>query len=229
MATEPEKHVVMADPAISAGPETVLSGASEQGSASVTAPAIPRRNLFALLTVGLGGIATAMVGLPFLGYLFRMEKRKPPWVDLGTADQFSEGETHRVTFDNPLSTAWDGMTAETSVFVRNQGQDKNGSVTFLVLSDNCAHLGCPVSWFPQSGLFMCPCHGGVYYADGSRASGPPPRGLFACVWRVHNGRLEIQAPHFPTISDPLGGDRSAANATAERQARCKEMRHETLA
>jgi Rieske Fe-S protein len=41
-----------------------------------------------------------------------------------------------------------------------------------------------VSWFPQSGLFMCPCHGGVYYSNGERASGPPPRGLFHCAWRV---------------------------------------------
>ena len=44
---------------------------------------------------------------------------------------------------------------------------------FQVFAINCAHLGCPVRWFPQSQLFMCPCHGGVYYADGSRASGPP--------------------------------------------------------
>ena len=74
---------------------------------------------------------------------------------------------------------------------------------FLVLAVNCAHLGCPVSWFPQSGLFMCPCHGGVYYANGERASGPPPRGLFHCVWRVQDGQLEIQAPHYPTLQDTL--------------------------
>ena len=43
---------------------------------------------------------------------------------------------------------------------------------FQVFAVNCAHLGCPVRWFPQSSLFMCPCHGGVYYRDGSRASGP---------------------------------------------------------
>ena len=54
----------------------------------------------------------------------------------------------------------------------------NDADQFLVLSVNCAHLGCPVTWFPQSGLFMCPCHGGVYYANGEHASGPPPRGCF---------------------------------------------------
>ena len=54
---------------------------------------------------------------------------------------------------------------------------------------------------------MCPCHGGVYYANGERASGPPPRGLYRCVYRVRRARgrdvLEIQAPHFPTLQDTL--------------------------
>ena len=35
------------------------------------------------------------------------------------------------------------------------------------------------------------------------ASGPPPRGLFHCAWRLQSGRLEIQAPHYPTLQDPL--------------------------
>ncbi len=43
---------------------------------------------------------------------------------------------------------------------------------FQVFAINCAHLGCPVRWFAQSKLFLCPCHGGAYYEDGSRASGP---------------------------------------------------------
>ena len=34
-------------------------------------------------------------------------------------------------------------------------------------------------------------------------SGPPPRGLFRCAWRVHQGRLEAQAPHYPTLQDTL--------------------------
>jgi Rieske Fe-S protein len=78
---------------------------------------------------------------------------------------------------------------------------------FLVLAVNCAHLGCPVEWFAEAGLFLCPCHGGVYYASGERASGPPPRGLFPCVYRVTRAagalQLEVQAPHFPTLQDTL--------------------------
>ena len=111
-----------------------------------------------------------------------------------------------MTFDNPIRQPWDGMAAHTGVYVRyeGEGRGRRAKDQFLVLAVNCAHLGCPVSWFPQSGLFMCPCHGGVYYANGERASGPPPRGLFHCVWRVRDGgQLEIQAPHYPTLQDTL--------------------------
>ena len=58
--------------------------------------------------------------------------------------------------------------------------------------------GVPVRWFPQSGLFMCPCHGGVYYADGARASGPPERGLFEYPYKIEAGNLLIKAGEIPT-------------------------------
>jgi Rieske Fe-S protein len=117
-----------------------------------------------------------------------------------------------VTFDNPIRQPWAGMVAFTGVYVRNQGQDDEKpdqakKQKFLVLAANCAHLGCPVEWFAESGLFMCPCHGGVYYSNGEHASGPPPRGLYQCVYRVTRIRgldvLEIQAPHFPTLQNTL--------------------------
>ena len=73
----------------------------------------------------------------------------------------------------------DGKTVDTACWVRRIAGDQ-----FQVFAINCAHLGCPVRWFPQSGLFMCPCHGGAYYRDGSRASGPPERGLFEYPYKV---------------------------------------------
>jgi Rieske Fe-S protein len=87
----------------------------------------------------------------------------------------------------------DGKTADTACWVRRVAGDQ-----FQVFAVNCAHLGCPVRWFPQSGLFMCPCHGGAYYRDGSRASGPPERGLFEYPYKVGNGVITIQAGELPT-------------------------------
>ena len=73
---------------------------------------------------------------------------------------------------------------------------------FRVFSVNCTHLGCPVIWFPAAGLFMCPCHGGVYYADGQRTAGPPPRGLYRYQHQVEGGRLLVLLGHLPTLQEP---------------------------
>lgn len=166
-----------------------------------------RRGFLRWLTYGFGALASALLAIPFVGYLFGARKRPVQWVNLGPVASFPIDTTRRVTFDNPIRQPWDGMVAQASVYVRYQGEEGGDAGRFLVLAENCAHLGCPVSWFPQSGLFMCPCHGGVYYATGERASGPPPRGLFRCVWRVRGGALEIEAPHYPTLQDTL--DRTA--------------------
>jgi Rieske Fe-S protein len=181
-------------------------------SAPQTEPLPGRRTFFRWLTCGLGAVAAVAVGIPFVGYLFGARKAPVDWYPLGPVEDFPQGQTRRVTFGNPIRQPWDGMVANTDVYVRFEGRDETGAdetkgYNFLVLAVNCAHLGCPVEWFQESGLFMCPCHGGVYYANGERASGPPPRGLYQCVYRVRRVRgldlLEIQAPHFPTLQDPL--------------------------
>src|SRR4029450_9274663 len=82
---------------------------------------------------------------------------------------------------------------------------------------NCAHLGCPVRWFAQSRLFMCPCHGGAYYEDGSRASGPPPRGLFEYEYQVRDGVLWVRGGQLPTLSGP-GGARGGAGGPRRQPA-----------
>jgi Rieske Fe-S protein len=177
-----------------------------------TEPLPARRTFFGWLTYGLGAIAAAVVGIPFIGYLFGARRALVEWVLLGPVADFPRDETRLVTFDNPIRQPWSGMVAHTGVYVRYEGRDEKESDAakrdkFLVLAVNCAHLGCPVEWFAESGLFMCPCHGGVYYANGEHASGPPPRGLYPCVYRVTRVRdldvLEIQAPHFPTLHDTL--------------------------
>jgi Rieske Fe-S protein len=50
---------------------------------------------------------------------------------------------------------------------------------------------------------MCPCHGGVYYEDGTRASGPPPRGLFEYEYRIRKNTLWVRGGQVPTLSDSV--------------------------
>jgi menaquinol-cytochrome c reductase iron-sulfur subunit len=159
---------------------------------------LTRREMFLKLGVLFGGLVSAILGVPIVGYvlspLVRDRKmRVGSWLSLGPVDQFPSGETRLSTYRNPVATAWDGETANIACWVRRV-DDK----TFQVFATNCAHLGCPVRWFKQSGLFMCPCHGGAYYADGSRASGPPERGLFEYPYRVDRGTLQIRAGEMPT-------------------------------
>jgi menaquinol-cytochrome c reductase iron-sulfur subunit len=171
-----------------------------------TMPAAERRTFLQMLTYGLSAVAGVVLSVPLIGYFLGVRPRPLEWVPLDRVTEFPVDETRMQIFDNPLRQPWDGMTALTGVYVRNLGEDSDGKPQFLVFAVNCAHLGCPVSWFPQSQLFMCPCHGGVYYADGKRASGPPPRGLFQMESRIRHGRLEVRAPHYPTLNDPLKKD-----------------------
>jgi Rieske Fe-S protein len=162
-----------------------------------------RRTFLRWLTGIFGAMAAAVLGIPVVGYFFGYRKFGVHWVDLGPVTDYPLGETRRVVLDSPLRQPWDGKTALTIVYARYEGKDAAGADQFRVLDVHCAHLGCPVTWFRESGLFMCPCHGGVYYATGERASGPPPRGLYHVAWRVQDDKLQIQAPHYPTLHDPL--------------------------
>jgi Rieske Fe-S protein len=175
-------------------------------------PALERRSFFGWVTYGLGALAASVMGIPFIGYLLGARQAPVKWLPVGRVSDFPQDQTRLVTFNNPIRQPWDGMVAHTGVYVRYKGRDEREADeakahTFLVLAVNCAHLGCPVEWFQESGLFMCPCHGGVYYGDGERASGPPPRGLFRCAYRVKRAdgdlQLEVRAPHYPTLQDPL--------------------------
>jgi Rieske Fe-S protein len=164
-------------------------------------PPVTRRDFLFKLGLGLNGIAAAFVGIPIVGYvasaLFKA-KAQQAWIALGEIAQFPPGETRLASYRNPFTTPWDGATADIPCWVRRKPDGD-----FQVFAINCAHLGCPVRWFPQSGLFMCPCHGGVYYEDGSRASGPPPRGLFEYAFRVRRNRLEVRGGQTPNLSEPV--------------------------
>jgi cytochrome b6-f complex iron-sulfur subunit len=41
----------------------------------------------------------------------------------------------------------------------------------------CTHAGCLVEWRSKDQKFFCPCHGGVFNAQGERVAGPPPSPL----------------------------------------------------
>jgi menaquinol-cytochrome c reductase iron-sulfur subunit len=168
---------------------------------------LTRRGVFMKLGMLLNGAVATALAVPLVRFLLSSvtlgrQNAYIAWVPLGRVSEFPEGETRLATFRNPFVTPTDGKTADAACWVRRiEGEQ------FQVFAVNCAHLGCPVRWFPQSGLFMCPCHGGAYYRDGSRASGPPERGLFEYPIRVQDGIVTIHAGELPTPGPSAALDR----------------------
>jgi Rieske Fe-S protein len=162
---------------------------------------VSRRKFLFKLSIAANGLVGAIFAVPILGYLLGPAMKKKAatefWVGLGPLDQFPEGETRLVNFRNPSVSPLDGQTAVIPAWVRRIAGNQ-----FQVFAINCAHLGCPVRWFAQSKLFMCPCHGGAYYQDGSRASGPPERGLFEYAYKIEANNLVISVGDLPTIANP---------------------------
>jgi menaquinol-cytochrome c reductase iron-sulfur subunit len=180
----------------------------EQLHSPEAAKDLTRRTFLMKVGIALNAVVAAAIATPVVAYILGpVIKRKDylEWVALGSADDFAVGETKLVTFTNPFSNSWDGATAQVPAYVRRTGSG-SGAGDFTVFAINCAHLGCPVRWFKESQLFMCPCHGGVYYADGSRASGPPERGLFTYDVKLDSGKLLIDAGQIPTLSNRASAD-----------------------
>lgn len=160
-----------------------------------------RRNFLVRVGMALNAVAAALLAVPIIGYLggaLRGRAMQQAWIALGALDDFPIGQTRLATYRNPFTRPWDGETADIPCWVRRIAAEQ-----FQVFAINCTHLGCPVRWFPESGLFMCPCHGGVYYADGERASGPPPRRLYEYDYRVENGRLLVKGGRLPTLAQEV--------------------------
>jgi menaquinol-cytochrome c reductase iron-sulfur subunit len=157
---------------------------------------VNRREFLTRVTITLSTVAGAIVALPMVAYLLSPLLRPAAnvWVSLGPADRFKPGETVQVAYDDPSPLPWAGLTARTAVWVRRNSERADD---FTVFAINCTHLGCPVNWIPGGGIFLCPCHGGVYYSDGAVAAGPPPRPLFRYDNRVVNGELQILTQPLP--------------------------------
>ena len=153
-----------------------------------------RRRFLTRVSVALGGIAGVVITVPVIGFLLRplFKKTDRIWRPVGDMKTFEVGKTVEVTFEDATPESWAGVSAKTAAWLRREGDQQ-----FTAFSVNCSHLGCPVRWLQDAELFMCPCHGGVYYKDGSVAAGPPPRALLQYPVRIRDGNVEILTSPIP--------------------------------
>ncbi len=150
---------------------------------------ISRTKFMVRLSLSLAGLSAAVAAIPVFSALLAplLENGKQKWRTVGSVDDFPLHTTHLVTFINADPKPYAGTTAKSAAWLRRN--DKN---EFIAFAANCTHLGCPVRWEEHSELFMCPCHGGVYYKDGTVAAGPPPKPLTKYEVRINNGEVQIQ-------------------------------------
>jgi menaquinol-cytochrome c reductase iron-sulfur subunit len=155
---------------------------------------ISRKDFMMKISLGLAAASAAVAAIPVISALLAplLESVPETWRKVGYLDQFAVGSTSLVSFVNADPKPYAGVTANSAAWLRRK--DKNN---FIAFAANCTHLGCPVRWEEKAGLFMCPCHGGVYYKDGTVAAGPPPKPLTKYDVRVYKNEVQIKTKPIP--------------------------------
>lgn len=169
----------------------------EQNTVDLKNDAVSRRGFLTKLTIAIGGFVGTVLALPLITAMLDPVTRKKgtTWRKVGELSDFEEGKTQMVSFENASPYKWGGKIDYSAAYIRREENNK-----LTAFSVNCAHLGCPVRWEEKAELFMCPCHGGVYYKDGSRAAGPPPRGLYTYPVRIADNQVEIETEAIPVTN-----------------------------
>ena len=188
----------------------------------------PRSTFLELSTLGLGAAIGAIVTVPIVGFAvvpgFVDQKQKK--VDLGPLRNFPEGEFVIATF---MIDPEQGEVSRRTAYIRNNGL-LNGAPSFTIISNRCAHLGCPVQpngliqdrqakdvkppgattihLIPVQSVvgFGCPCHGGQYNTEGNRTAGPPVRSLDRYEYGIDHGRLILLSTYSVGTVQGIGKD-----------------------
>jgi menaquinol-cytochrome c reductase iron-sulfur subunit len=155
---------------------------------------IDRRKFLVRITLLAGAIPAAIVSVPIFGALLGplLQRQRQVWRKVANVSEINIGETKLISYVNADPLPWAGVTAKSAAWLRRESEEK-----FIAFSANCSHLGCPVRWEDKAQLFMCPCHGGVYYKDGTVAAGPPPKPLTQIEVRINKNDIEIKTAPVP--------------------------------
>jgi Rieske Fe-S protein len=149
-----------------------------------------RRRLLINGIKALGALFALALGVPLAGFFFspagRRDKREE-WISLARLSELKDSRPTKVTYQYARKDGWTSVATRKMAFIL-RGDD--GALT--VLSNRCSHLGCGVDWDATAGHFKCPCHGGVFDAQGRVMAGPPPRALTRLVSKVEDGTVFIR-------------------------------------
>jgi Rieske Fe-S protein len=215
------------------GAEAAPPAAAGEAAMPLPAPGerFPRNRFLEGATLGLGAVIGGIITVPVAGFavLPSFLKQKKSTVDLGPTTDFAEGQWYTTTF---IADPAEGEVSRRTAFIRNNGTATVGGAqepSFTIISNRCAHLGCPVQANGPSGAilgmknivqhtkngqvtlvpvvpagFGCPCHGGQYDTEGNRTAGPPVRALDRYAFSIVKGRLILESRFSVSHVDSTG-------------------------
>ena len=138
---------------------------------------VSRRDFMKVTTGAIGGIITAAVGIPVVGYLIDPALKaggKEAWITVGKLADIPVGAPTPFSFTRTQVNGWERTgTSYAGYVIRNSDDPKD----VVILSSRCTHLGCSVNWKDDIQKFVCPCHDANFSKEGKVLDGPPPRAL----------------------------------------------------
>jgi Rieske Fe-S protein len=138
---------------------------------------ITRRDFIKVTTGIIGGMITAVIGIPVIGYLIypalREDKAGKP-VTVGKLEDILVGTPYHFSFTITRVNGWERTASSYGGFVLRRSEDPKD---ILILSSRCTHLSCRVNWNEAAGVYLCPCHDAKFSKEGKVLDGPPPEPL----------------------------------------------------
>jgi Rieske Fe-S protein len=139
---------------------------------------IDRRQAMNKLSLGtlsvLGGFGVFVAG----GFLYPIPKKKPPALFVCLESQAPEAKGQSLEIQDPRGR---------KVLLMRETDGGLSAIRTV-----CTHLGCAVFYRPDKNIFECPCHQGVFDAQGNPVSGPPETPLQRYPLEVREGKVFIQ-------------------------------------
>jgi Rieske Fe-S protein len=173
-----------------------------------TPPPPERRSFLKWLTVSLGALWGAVLGIPAIAYLIDPRNRAAPAGDFQTVARLSELEVnvpHQAVVVAVRRDAWTlhPSTVVGRVWLMRRPGDKVEAFTTI-----CPHLGCSVNYEPGVKRFICPCHNGTFDLEGRRVeqagkTNPAPRGMDQLDCRRDPADAELIQVRYQTFKKGL--------------------------
>jgi Rieske Fe-S protein len=183
---------------------------------------VTRRRFLAVSTVGVGAAIGGVIVAPTIGYALAPVTEEATFapVSLGPVGRFTGERGFAPTPATYIEDPAQPLTSSGLAYVHHTGGNSHDwlapDAIFVVFSNRCTHVGCPVAATLTG--FGCPCHGSVFDERGSRIAGPAVRPLDRFQWEIRSGALWItnrwsvlnegnRTKYFPVKSpgQPLAG------------------------